>query len=104
MNVLKALIAVTTMQLATTLKGVTPALVTLDTQAMEFFAQVLFSNHIKCTICYICHLYTHSDINECLSNNGGCHHNCHNSDGSYFCFCNNGYQLNGDGHTCEGML
>ena len=40
MNVLKALIAVMIMQLATTLKGVTPALVTVDTQAMGFLAQV----------------------------------------------------------------
>ena len=40
MNVLKAQIAVITMQLATTLKGVTPALATLDTQAMAFLAQV----------------------------------------------------------------
>ena len=47
---------------------------------------------------------THSDINECLSDNGGCHHNCHNSVGSYSCSCNNGYQLNSDGHTCEGRL
>ena len=47
---------------------------------------------------------THSDINECLTNNGGCHHNCHNSVGSYSCSCNNGYQLNSDGHTCEGRL
>ena len=34
MNVLLALMAVITVQLATTLKGVTPALVTMDTQAM----------------------------------------------------------------------
>ena len=40
MNVLKALIAVMTMQLATTLKEVTTALATLDTQAMGFPAQV----------------------------------------------------------------
>ena len=59
MNVVVALIAVTTMQVATTLKGVTLALVTLDTKAMDFFVQVLFSNHIRCTVRYISHLYTH---------------------------------------------
>ena len=40
MNVLKALIAVMMMQLATILKGVTPAFVTLDTQGMDFLVQV----------------------------------------------------------------
>ena len=40
MNVLKALISAMIMQLVTTLKGVTPALVTLDTQAMDFLVQV----------------------------------------------------------------
>ena len=40
MSVLATLILVMLMQLATTLKGVTPALVTLDTQAMDFLAQV----------------------------------------------------------------
>ena len=40
MNVLKALIAVISMQHATTLKGVTPALAILDTQAMVFHALV----------------------------------------------------------------
>ena len=40
MNVLKTHIAVILMQLATTFKGVTPALVTVDTQAMGSIAQV----------------------------------------------------------------
>ena len=40
MNVLKALIAVMITQLATILKEVTPALATLDTQAMDFLVQV----------------------------------------------------------------
>ena len=40
MNVLEALIAVTSMQHATTIKEVTPALATLDIQAMGFIAQV----------------------------------------------------------------
>ena len=44
----------------------------------------------------------HSDIDECLSVNGGCDHNCNNSDGNYTCSCNDGYQVNSDGHTCDG--
>ena len=40
MSVLEALIGVIPMQLVTILKGVTPALATLDTQAMDFLAWV----------------------------------------------------------------
>ena len=40
MSVLKALIAVILMLVAATLKEVTHALATLDTQAVEFLAQV----------------------------------------------------------------
>ena len=40
MNVLVALTGVIPMQLAATLMEVTPALATLDTQAMEFLAHV----------------------------------------------------------------
>ncbi|XP_019631490.1 PREDICTED: neurogenic locus notch homolog protein 1-like [Branchiostoma belcheri] len=36
-----------------------------------------------------------TDINECSSNNGGCAHNCVNTDGSYYCTCRTGYQLSG---------
>ena len=101
MNVQEALIGVITMQLVPTLKGVTPAHATMDTKAMDFLAQVsqtIYNQIISMT--FSCHIY--SDIDECLSNNGGCHHNCHDSDGSYTCSCNDGYQLNSDGHTCEG--
>ena len=41
MNAVVVLIPVMTMQLATTLKGVIPALVTLDTQGMDFLALVI---------------------------------------------------------------
>ena len=47
MNVLKPLLAVMTMQLATTFKGVTPALATLDTQGMDLHA--LVSSLVLCS-------------------------------------------------------
>ena len=43
MNVLEALIGVIGMQLVTTLKEVTPALATVDTEGMDFIAQVYMS-------------------------------------------------------------
>ena len=53
MSVLLALMAVILMQHATTLKGVTPALATVDTQAMDFHAQVrssLFQSYLRMTL------------------------------------------------------
>ena len=43
MNVLMALIGAITMQLVTTVQEITPALATLDTQAMVSYAPVRFS-------------------------------------------------------------
>ena len=48
-----------------------------------------------------CHLY--SDTNECNTNNGGCQHNCVNTEGSYECQCRSGYRLSGNGQSCTGM-
>ena len=43
------------------------------------------------------------DINECLSNNGGCDINalCTNTIGNFNCSCNPGYS--GNGFSCSGM-
>ena len=57
MNVVKALIAVIPVQHAATLKGVTPALATLDTQAMAVLAHVSVAHFLP----------------NYLTNNGGCH-------------------------------
>ena len=50
-------------------------------------------NACLCTICPV-------DINECLDSNGGCDHNCTNSEGSYECLCRDGFLLLGDNRTC----
>ena len=45
-----------------------------------------------------------TDIDECLNNNGGCDHKCTNTIGSYYCSCEEGYQLTEDNHMkCEGQ-
>ena len=36
--------------------------------------------------------------------NGNCTHNCVNTEGSYYCTCDNGYELSDDKHTCEGNV
>ena len=49
------------------------------------------------------------DINECLSNNGGCRvdkqAHCVNYPGGFYCGCNKGYILKDNSLTeCVGML
>ena len=44
------------------------------------------------------------DVNECLSNNGGCEQICTNREGSFECSCNPGFTLNSDGFTCDSKL
>ena len=45
-----------------------------------------------------------ADIDECVTNNGGCSADasCSNTAGSFTCTCQSGY--NGDGLTCTGKL
>ena len=43
------------------------------------------------------------DIDECENNNGGCHHNCMNTVGSFYCTCYYGHTLDADGMTCLGI-
>ena len=44
------------------------------------------------------------DMDECSINNGGCDEMCTNTNGSYVCSCNDGYILNDDGLTCDGII
>ena len=46
----------------------------------------------------------HSDIDECERGTDGCDHNCTNTDGSYYCTCMDGYELESDNHTCAGNV
>ena len=42
------------------------------------------------------------DVNECEISNGGCQHQCRNTDGSYLCQCKEGFFLNINGKACSG--
>ena len=42
------------------------------------------------------------DIDECLSS--PCNHTCTNTAGGFQCSCNDGYELDDDRRTCNGVL
>ena len=47
--------------------------------------------------------FTSTDIDECASNDGGCDQVCTNTEGSFVCACDPGYQRNMNGTMCEGI-
>ena len=42
------------------------------------------------------------DIDECAVANGGCEHNCINTERSFYCDCRDGFVLEDDGRQCRG--
>ena len=56
------------------------------------------------TILYgLCQILLNSlDIDECDLNTDGCEQGCVNTNGSFMCNCTDGYELNGDGFSCDG--
>ena len=45
----------------------------------------------------------YSDIDECNNGTHNCSQICTNTNGSFTCGCKNGYQLDTDEVTCNGM-
>ena len=43
------------------------------------------------------------DVDECLTDNGGCAQVCNNDEGTFSCACNEGYALNEDGLGCDDV-
>ena len=43
------------------------------------------------------------DVDECTDGISGCSQICINTNGSYTCTCDNGYQLSNDNHTCNDI-
>lgn len=44
-----------------------------------------------------------SDIDECEMDMSGCSQKCYNTEGSFVCSCNPGYELQEDSRTCSGQ-
>ena len=49
-------------------------------------------------------LFHFLDVDECMSDNGGCEKQCVNKDGSYKCLCGKGEVLMADKKTCAGIV
>ena len=43
------------------------------------------------------------DVDECLSDNGGCDHNCTNTEGSFECSCLKGFLLDSNMTSCSDI-
>ena len=54
-------------------------------------------------VCFIAN-NTAADIDECGRGMDNCSQGCSNTIGSYECYCNDGFTLDRDLHTCNGML
>ena len=52
----------------------------------------------------IFHHNCYSDVNECLTDNGGCNQTCTNTQGSYVCSCIGQYTLDDNQHDCIGIM
>ena len=71
-----------------------PCFVWLTTRrCYSFYSCALSSGNINA--CYL-------DIDECLTNNGGCDQTCVNAPGSFDCKCKEGYEMNPESMLCEG--
>ena len=74
---------------------------TLDMNWMEMDSLAMVHDTVK--ILNIINSFK-TDIDECSSNNGGCVQVCTNTPGSYTCGCDPGYELDGDGFSCNGKI
>ena len=46
----------------------------------------------------------HTDTDECAENTDGCEQMCTDTDGSFECFCEDGFRLHSDERSCEGVF
>lgn len=80
-------------------------------ESIAMFASWRIFQWCACWVNYLClgyhllnhhlHCIPHADINEC-DRFSPCDQVCTNTDGSFVCSCNSGYQLENVTQTCEG--
>ena len=63
------------------------------------------SRYVCCELVFVCLTYSIlSDYDECANNNGGCDQTCNNTVGSFLCSCGDGYRLDDDMTSCNGII
>ena len=65
--------------------------------------KIILPTFVMHIIRYLFSLLFLQDIDECDNENGNCSQFCNNTIGSYQCYCEDGYILDSDDHTCYGM-
>ena len=55
------------------------------------------------TVMYDISWLCHSDIEECITDTHNCSQLCVEMHGGYECDCSNGYELEDNGVTCQGL-
>ncbi len=76
-----------------------PVTLAMNLTAIDSTAQVDgFDDHLSHYVC-LC-----TDVNECLSGNGGCEHICTNIEGKFSCSCRTGYSLDSNEFNCRGTI
>ena len=59
------------------------------------------TRHLSKSSTLLCFLPFYADIDECKDKNGGCPHECVNTQGSYLCHCRDGYVTERNGTFCR---
>ncbi len=57
---------------------------------------------IQSYTCLFISIFCSSDVDQCLTNNGGCAHTCTNELPGFTCSCRTGYNLDTDNKGCVG--
>lgn len=111
MNVKETLVH---MENVSTLKGRTSVSVLLDSKPLQPGQSAEVSSthtHTPTHLWDIVNVYVHSavslflsDLDECVANGRICNNGrCVNTEGSFHCVCNAGFEISADGKNCQGL-
>ena len=77
------------------------AILVIHWMPMEFTALVLQNNYVLSLLTTF--FFFFEDIDECVLGHDNCAQVCINTDGSFLCYCDQGFRLDTDQISCNGM-